>query len=366
MDGVTAKRIAFRCDASAVFGGGHAMRCLTLADAMAAKGTKIIFVTAVMPSTMVQRITEAGHKIAYIEASPELDRCGANWEAQPLSHEAQAADVKATGDVIGHSDWVVVDHYLLDAQWHSAARAFAEQVLVIDDLANRSYDCDILLDQTFGRTEEEYRTLVPSKSKVLAGASFALLRPEFARERGASLERRRVGGPVRRVFISMGTADPDGVTVRILDAILADDPEYVVDVVLGPQAASLDEVNAIAAQNPKVCVHVNSTRMAELARDADVAIGAAGMSALERCCLGLPSVIMCLAANQHANATALEGSGAAFVATSPAEASQQFAKFSNDDRVRVSAVKSAMQITDGQGADRVLEACGIESVEKGA
>ena len=47
---------------------------------------------------------------------------------------------------------------------------------MIDDLANRSCDCDLLLDQTFGRNASDYEGLVPETAEILAGAAYALLR----------------------------------------------------------------------------------------------------------------------------------------------------------------------------------------------
>jgi UDP-2,4-diacetamido-2,4,6-trideoxy-beta-L-altropyranose hydrolase len=173
-------RAVFRCDASEIIGGGHAMRCLTLADALSQVGVEVMFVAAAMPEALAQRIKAAGHRLERIPASPELRREGREWEEPPLSDEAQLADANATGAAAGPAEWVVVDHYLLDARWHSAARTFAGQILVIDDLANRSHDCEVLLDQTFGRSAEDYRGLVSSGTKVLAGANYALLRSEFS------------------------------------------------------------------------------------------------------------------------------------------------------------------------------------------
>lgn len=333
------------------------MRCLTLANALAEGGARITFVAAAMPPALEERIAGAGHKIERIPTSPGLRREGPDWEEPPLSVEAQLADAKETGAAAGRSDWIIVDHYLLNDCWHSAARRFADNILVIDDLANRSYDCDILLDQTHGRSAEDYRELVPDGARILAGSTYALLRPEFARERPAALRRREAGGPVRRILISLGTADPDGITARLTEHTIAATPQFLIDVVMGPQAASLDYVRELAARHSGISIHVDSKRMAELIRDADIAIGAAGMSALERCCLGLPSIILCLAENQRTNAAALETSGAAFVTADPAEASKRLVQLCRDGEARISAENAAFKITDGVGAQRVVDAC---------
>lgn len=348
-------RIVVRCDASDTIGGGHAMRCLTLANALAGQGAKVTFAVAAMPTALEARIAGAGHRIERIAASGELQRQGSNWEEPPLGAEAQLADAEATGAAAGRSDWIIVDHYLLDARWHSAARAFADQILVIDDLANRSYDCDILLDQTFGRSAENYRQLVPSGARILAGTAYALLRPEFARERPAALERRREGGPVRRILVSMGTADLGGITARVVEQLLPVAPECAIDLVLGGQAASLGQMRELAARHPQISVHADSERMAELMRDADLAIGAAGTTSWERCCLGLPSITLVLAENQRTVGQALAASGAALVAANIEEIGAKLGQWMREPDSLACASAAAFAIADGLGTSRVLE-----------
>jgi UDP-2,4-diacetamido-2,4,6-trideoxy-beta-L-altropyranose hydrolase len=352
---IALSRIVIRCDASDTMGGGHAMRCLTLANALAGKGAEVVFVTASMPVALEERIAGAGHRIERIPPSPDLQREGSEWEEPPLSAEAQVTDAIATGVAAGRSDWTIVDHYLLDAHWHSAARAFADHVLVIDDLANRSCDCDILLDQTFGRSAEDYRELVPRDARVLAGATYALLRPEFARERSAALKRRRRDEGVRRILISMGTADPDGITARILHGVLAVVPECAIDVILGSEASSLDHVRRLADSSPRISVHVNSERMAELMRDADIAMGAAGTTSWERCCLGLPTITHVLAENQRLVAANLERAGATVVADTLDTIPLVLRRLVDDEHMRLSITAAAAAIVDGFGVERLCK-----------
>ena len=357
-------RVTVRVDAGPLIGGGHAMRCLTLADALAEHGADVTFVAAAMPDAIAERIAASGHTLIRIPASPELDREGEHWHERLLSDEAQRADVEATGTA-GPADWLIVDHYLLDARWHSASRRFADRLLVIDDLANRECDCDFLLDQTLGREPRDYDGLLPSAARRLIGAQYALLRPEFAQERIAALQRRRAGGKPRRLLISLGTTDPGEVTGIILEQVLEAAPACSIDVVLGPQAASADRVQRLARGNPRVSVHVASTRMAELMRDADIAIGAAGVTSWERCCLGVSSVVLVLAKNQRLGATALSQAGAAVIADRAEDIGEMLRSLVEDalELSRMSA--AAFAITDGQGTDRAVRALFRETEETG-
>lgn len=329
------------------------MRCLTLANALSQAGATVAFVAASMPDALGERIKNAGHELHLVPASSEMERGGAKWEEPPLGAEAQLADANATGAAVGKADWLVVDHYLLDANWHSTARGFAGRILVIDDLANRKYDCDILLDQTFGRSAQDYRALVPDGAKVLAGATYALLRPEFARERPVALERRQAGGPVSSILVSMGTADPGGITARVVEQALAVAPQCAIDVVLGPQATSLEPVRELASRNPSISVHVDSERMAELMRDADLAIGAAGSTSWERCCLGLPAIAFAVADNQRNGAAALEEADVAIALAEEGELAKNLSRLLASTELRGRMSENAMQVTDGLGTERV-------------
>lgn len=359
-------RVGVRVDAGGLIGGGHAMRCLTLANELARDGAEIVFATCAMPDAFAKRIQACGHELTHLPAIGLPNRTGPDWHDPPLGDEAQIAGARATGAVLGSVDWLVVDHYLLDAHWHSAARRYARHILVVDDLANRSYDCNLLVDETGDRTTEAYRGLVPGSATVLAGAHYALLRPEFARERVASLARRGEVQSVPRILVSLGTTDPEGVTATALEALLSIAGDCPIDVVLGSGAETLNQVERIAACHGQVVVHVDIDRMAELMRDADLAIGAAGTTSWERCCLGLPSVALVLAENQRGNAEALARSGAAIVIDSVDAIGSAVATVLGDEQRRRRMSAAAFGLTDGEGTGRVVRAMLDSGAERSA
>src|SRR6266571_1454833 len=89
-------RVGIRVDAGPVIGGGHVMRCLTLANALTERGAEVAFVTAAMPEALRRRIAAAGHGLVERPALPDLDRTGPNWHEPPLGGDVQLEDVKAT------------------------------------------------------------------------------------------------------------------------------------------------------------------------------------------------------------------------------------------------------------------------------
>lgn len=350
--------IVFRCDASLKLGSGHVMRCLTLADALSGNGRECVFVCRTLPGHMMEHITARGYRVCVLPSPSSSSETG--HSTVPLAEEIhQVREVLASI----RPTWIVVDHYDLDATWESAVASDSCKVMVIDDLADRPHVCDMLLDQNLGRNPGDYRDLLPDGCIKLIGPKYALLRPEFAYQRAASLKRREEAS-LQRILISMGGMDADNFTEAVLDhlATFTTLPrELRLTVVMGRQAPYLDDVRQRARTMPwptEVCVDVSN--MATLMQRADLAIGAAGSTSWERCCLGLPTLMFVLADNQIAAAAALDAAGGAVTLpglsthddidhlelhlTQLTESKQQLRACS--DR--------AAQVVDGHGTERVI------------
>ncbi|HEC14769.1 MAG TPA: UDP-2,4-diacetamido-2,4,6-trideoxy-beta-L-altropyranose hydrolase, partial [Rhodospirillales bacterium] len=281
----------FRADASATLGGGHVMRCLTLADTLAGSGWRCGFACN----------GEA------VDVVPGVRR----HDLLPLPPNADSVGLmkKRWGNTW---DLAVIDHYGLDAAFESALRPIASRILVIDDLHDRKHDCDFLLDQTHGRTIDAYEGLIPRSARSLLGPDYALLRPEFAAMRGEALDKRRqIAGGIN-ILVSFGATDPHNLGGLALEALEPLGPDISVDVVLGGMARYSAAVGkaAVAAPFP-VRVHENTLEMPKLMRDADIALGSPGTTSWERCCLGLPSILVTFAENQREIAAGLGRAGAA-------------------------------------------------------
>lgn len=315
--------IAFRADASLQIGTGHVMRCLTLADALRERGASCSFVCRQHQGHLLALIAQRGHQalaLPKLQEGADSERSctahahwlGTDW-ATDAQDTQQALNVHMSGELV---DWLVVDHYALDARWEEALRPNIKRIMVIDDLADRTHACDLLLDQNLGRKEADYGGLLKGKTTVLVGPQYALLRPEFAERRAQSLARRQSNPQLRRLFITMGGVDKDNATGQVLSALQSCNfpADLQVTVVMGPYAPWLTQVQAQAAQMPwptEVLVSVDN--MAQLMTESDLTIGAAGSTSWERCCLGLPTIQVALAQNQEAIAQALSHAGAALM-----------------------------------------------------
>ncbi len=369
MSRVEGTRVVFRVDASLRIGSGHVMRCLALATALRERGARCSFVCRDHPGQMLDVIAARGFAAAALPrpgsggGAPAARPAHAAWlDADPALDAAQT--LAAAGDAA--IDWLVVDHYAIDAGWEQALRSRASRLLVIDDLADRPHGCELLVDQSPGRVDADYAPWTTPGCRVRTGPRFALLRPEFAAWRARSLAR-RASARLDQVLVTLGGSDPDNVTGSILDALVRCPlpADTTLRVVMGASAPALDQVRARAAALPwptQVLVGVDD--MASLMATSDIAIGAAGTTALERCCLGLPSVLVVLAANQAAGARALADAGAAVLiedrgALLPALA-DALGRL-GDAAGRSAIAHAASQVTDGAGTERVvaeIEACG--------
>jgi UDP-2,4-diacetamido-2,4,6-trideoxy-beta-L-altropyranose hydrolase len=350
-------KIAFRVDASEKIGTGHFMRCLTLANAVRKRGAQTCFVSRQMPEHFLGMLAQQGH--AYMPLAPALGQ----QLAGDLSHAAwletsQEVDAQASRAALASQawDWLMVDHYALDRRWESALRQTARKILVIDDLADRQHDCDMLLDQNFYRDMPgRYAGKVPAHCQLLLGPRFALLRDEF---RELHEKARPHEGAVERLLVFFGGVDADNYTGLALRALAEGvGGDIQVDVVLGAQHPFREAIESACAQRG-YSYHLQTTRMAELMAAADLAIGAAGSTSWERCCLALPAIVFSLADNQSEIAKGIEQLGAgcylqAKAADVEGTLRAVLCQLLNDRQRLADYSRRGYSLVDGKGVDRV-------------
>ncbi len=359
--------IAFRVDASLEIGAGHVMRCLTLADALHESGASCAFVCRPHQGHLLEIIAQRGHRVM---ALPKLQKfvepmrnCAghAHWLGTDLTTDAQDTQQALIALSGGQPvDWLVVDHYGLDARWEEALRPRAKRIMVIDDLADRPHACDLLLDQTFGREAAEYVQLAQEGCTLLCGSKYVLLRPEFAALKAYSLNRRQ--HPVlRELLVTMGGIDNENATQKILNALqnCTLPRNCRITVVMGQRAPWLQEIRTQAELMPRrTRVLSGVSNMAEIMADSDLAIGAAGGTSWERCCLGLPSIVIVLAQNQLKVAKELKQIGAAAIISLGSDTSSELklliSSFVSNPSLLHSFSNTSSAIVDGTGVAHIV------------
>lgn len=304
--------VVFRVDASAYIGSGHVMRCLSLAEKFAVNCDDITFISREHDANLCDLIEKRGFKVIRLPPPPNKEilsdknkddvlhssLLGVNWK-KDADQTCNAIRKSGTKPV-----WMIVDHYSLDLRWESKVRSVVDNIMVIDDLADRQHDCDILLDQNLVvGMQERYRGKVPPECTLLLGPSYALLQDIYG-ELHEQVGPRK--GKIKRILVFFGGADYENLTLRAIEALkgieLAD---IEVDIVMSGKSLNESEIKSSIREYPRFHLYKNLPTMASLMAISDLAIGASGTTSWERLCLGLPSVVITLAENQRAVADGL-------------------------------------------------------------
>jgi UDP-2,4-diacetamido-2,4,6-trideoxy-beta-L-altropyranose hydrolase len=301
-------KIVIRVDSSQAIGSGHLVRCRTLAETLRERGADVRFICRQQAGNLIHWLSQAAFPVTVLPApenSGSLAEDYAAWLGVPPAIDAEQTIAALAGD---RPDWLIVDHYGIDVAWEQQLRPHVERIFIIDDLANRVHDCDALLDQNANTEgEQRYRDLVPSSCRLLVGSRYALLRPEYRAYRETLPPRT---GEVKRVLVFFGSTDPSNMTGMALAALSGSELQGLeVEVVIGATNPHCAELEQQAAARSKTRLHYSRPHLADLMARADLAIGSGGTVTWERCCLGLPALVVSVAENQVTACRALDESG---------------------------------------------------------
>ena len=327
-----AKSVFFRCDASWDHGSGHVMRCLSLA----------------------RSLREAGFVCSFLSAGGSVDIVPAMKEF----------DIQADTYTPSSADLLVVDHYGLDERYESGARSWAKKIMVIDDLADRPHDCDVLLDQTLGRKETDYKKLVPAHCDLLCGSAYTILRPQFVKNIDRAKARRAHVDRVQHILVSFGSTNPGGIIQKVVSTLAAFNGwPLTIDIVVSSQAQDIDEIKEQAKNLTQDSMHavelnLDVENMADFMAEADLAFGGGGTMSWERACLGLPTILIEVADNQRFVSANMHDFGAVWkigdlASVSAADIDNAFEKVRDNRELLGQMSEKAFQVCDGKGIERL-------------
>lgn len=393
---MSARLIVFRTDASRAIGTGHVMRCATLASALVAQGATVAFICREHDGHLCDWLEARGFLVRRLPQgdaaegefagfgqqagfSPELPGAAddggksAGHDAGAPAHAAwlgcdwtrdAAQCVAAMAGMACQPEWLIVDHYALDYRWQRVVRTQVGRVMVIDDLADRQHDCDLLLDQNLvPQMASRYAQRVPLACTCLLGPEYALLQAQYADLRA---QRKQRLDPPRRLFAYFGGFDPANLSGMTMDAFLAlaHDPDaggdLQLDLVLPGSSVHNSAIQRAAQPHANIHLYSQLPSLAPLMASADLALGAGGATTWERLCLGLPSLVVIVAENQRESALEQQAHGLVHVlGTAPeVDRARIQAALAQVMRDGVAALVPAdlSEVVDGQGVARVLAA----------
>jgi UDP-2,4-diacetamido-2,4,6-trideoxy-beta-L-altropyranose hydrolase len=337
--------VVFRVDSSSQMGAGHLMRCLTLADELKKQNHQITFICRELLGNLIDLIKQKKHQVITLAINEnfQTEDLYLSWLGSTQEQDGEQS-IKVMPK---NTDLLIVDNYALDEKWHKQLRNWTKKIMVIDDLANRQFDCDILLNQNLGSKKQDYKNKVLESCQLLLGCDYALLRPEFNELRAKALAKREDTKTIKNILISMGGSDIDNITYDILQDL---NDDFNIVVVLGSSSPH-NEMIKNYAKSKNIRVIINADNMADLMLNADLAIGAGGSTSWERCCLGLPTLLYITAENQKEIAQNLAKLGAVQIIKN---LKNDIQKIKNEFVLWQIMVEKSKNICDGLGVNKII------------
>lgn len=337
--------ILIRADAGKEMGTGHVMRCLALAQAWQAFGGSAVFLMAQSTPAVRARLAAERCYVVCVSMLPGS-----------LEDSSQTSEFACRYD----ADWVVIDGYSFGAEYHEALRRRGYRVLCLDDAGELDYyAADIVLNQNLQANQNWYHRR-SSTTQVFLGPRFCLLRREFLRWRGWQ---RNIPASAHNALVTLGGTPSAETGIRIIHALsLVRIAGFQAVFAVGGSSSETALLERYAANSAaKITIHKDVRDMAALMASADLAISAAGSTCWELCFLGLPSVLLDIAANQVPVAQALHREGCTVYlgnahAIGSADLARAVEEISTSQEQRRSLSSRSQQLADGLEAERVISA----------
>ena len=274
------KNLFIRVDASPEIGIGHIMRCLTLAQELKNNFDKIIFLTQKNSSDFIETIMKNEFEVIFISANNDSDII---------------KNIVTTNSV--NKNFLLIDHYNVDSNFESSLKNTFEKIFVIDVLANRKHDCDLLIDQNYYRDlNHRYEKLIQNDTIALLGPKYAIIRPEFRKINKKAIKK---NSQIKKILISFGGSDPTNECKKSLDALCSiENNQFEIVAIVGIYNNKFEQLKKLYEKysNIKIYRHVNDLSLLML--NSDLFIGAGGTTTWERFYMGLPSIVTIISDDQ--------------------------------------------------------------------
>ena len=276
---VKSKNLFVRVDAGVQIGDGHFLRCLTLANSLKKKFDQIIFISNQLPKHFIKKIKRDNFKIYKINGYTHIQKEKLEKKLKTqLIHNDLVETKKIIEKYKNSTNWLIIDHFGIDHFWEKNVRVNIKKIIVIDDLANRKHECDILIDQNFYENmEKRYTKLIPNYCEQCIGPRFTLLRPEFFNAR-KNLKRKK---QFKRILISFGGSDPSNETKKAILAIKDLEKKYKIDVIVGSNNPNKKQITNICSKISFCNFYEQVENISKYMKKADLAIGAGGTTTWE-------------------------------------------------------------------------------------
>lgn len=174
------KLYVFRVDIHPNIGYGHYSRCLNLAK----------YIKYMEPNSNIVMIgrglsPKTNNMIIHVTMTENFD-----WEITKNTKTWLGDNIdNDTHEFIKHKNlfveqfslkndikYLIIDHYAIDINWEDKVKPDFDFILVIDDLADRMHDCNLLIDQTnYPLGFNPYRMITTKNTTFLLGTKYFML-----------------------------------------------------------------------------------------------------------------------------------------------------------------------------------------------
>ena len=330
--------ILIRADANEKTGSGHVMRCLSVASAFKAKGETVRFVTADTKSYVL------------------ISSNGFDCEVLDTDFSDMEGEINKLTSIVSlyNPSLLIIDSYFV-TECYFAELGKLVKTAYIDDLNEKVWDVDFLINYNVFASEYDYSGYENTKTKLLLTPEFAPLRDEFRNQ--APHENK---DNVTDILVSAGGSDPARISERIISEICPLLPDIRFHFIIGALNPRIDEIKKMEKGN--VVLHVNEQHIADLMRECDIAVSASGSTLYELCACGVPTIVYTLADNQIPAAKLFDKLGI-MLNSGDCRFDEKFIsnlkscirKLISDTDTRTKMSYNMQHLVDGQGAERLAE-----------
>ena len=282
-----------RVDSNSKIGIGHVIRCLTLAQELKNNFDKIIFLTRKNSDDFTGTIMKNGFKVFLIPTSKTTKPSKNTYE---LNSDSDIIKNLIT-TYSENKNFLLIDHYDIASDFELSLKNTFEKIFVIDDLANRKHNCDLLIDQNYYRDlNHRYKKLVPSDTITLLGPKYAIIKAEFKNTDKKTIKKNT---QIKKILVSFGGSDPTNECKKALDALYSiENSQFEIIVVAGIYNHKFQQLKKLYEKYPNIKIYRHVNDLSRLMLDSDLCIGAGGTTTSERLCIGLPSIVTIVSDDQ--------------------------------------------------------------------
>lgn len=352
-------QIVFRLDASEKIGIGHFSRCKNLASYLSKRGAKIHFIVRNLNKNLSNYIKKKNFKISYLKKNSKFEKILNLSEDKLWPNKLQIIDAFDTNNIIAKKkvDWLIVDHYGLNAAWENKLKKKVKNIMVIGDHLNRKHNCDLFLFQNYNKKKINLEKHLPKTSKILLGPKFSLLDETYASLRKKI---RLKKNKVKNIFTSFGGTNANNLILKIIDIFKSAEFKKINLLVVTPKIF-FDHIKLKKFYNRSNIKILSSVKtLSKLIFNSDFCIGAGGTTNWERMCLGLPTLVLPIASNQMSISSNLEKEKLIyliknFASTNSNILKKKLIKILKNDKKLYEMKQKNLSMVDGLGGLRLAE-----------